>query len=168
VTIQNGEIHLQVPDGAAAANGAGIDGNAPAGAPGGATAASAPATPPVTAAAPGPARGSVTVDRPPKLKANEFRPGDMESGDMIEVDAGGEEVAVYDVDGAFYATQAECTHQGGPLNDGELDGKVVTCPWHGSRFDVTTGQVVRGPAKNALKTYRVVVEGDVARVEPAA
>jgi nitrite reductase/ring-hydroxylating ferredoxin subunit len=54
------------------------------------------------------------------------------------------------------------------LNDGELNGKVVTCPWQGSRFDITTGQVVCGPAKEALKTYRVVVEGEVARVEARA
>ena len=53
---------------------------------------------------------------------------------MIKVNAGGAEVAVYDVDGAFYATQAECTHEGGPLSEGELNGKVVTCPWHGSRL----------------------------------
>ncbi len=153
VTVQNGEIHLQVPERVPAP--AVSDG---------------PAAPPL---------GSVTVDQPPagprdavqapgahSLKANEFRPDDLEPGDVIAVEADGAEVAVYDVDGAFYATQAECTHQSGPLNDGELDGKVVTCPWHGSRFDVTTGQVVRGPAREPLNTYRVVIEGAVARVEP--
>ena len=149
VTIQNGEIHLQVPESAPGADG---------------TAANGHAGPAATEAASVPL-GNVSIDQPHKLKSNEFRPGELESGDVISVKAGDEEVAVYDVDGALYATQAACTHQGGPLNEGELNGRVVTCPWHGSRFDVTTGQVVRGPAKAALKTYCVVVEGDVARVE---
>jgi nitrite reductase/ring-hydroxylating ferredoxin subunit len=169
VTIQNGEIHLQAPESALAPDGAAANGRAAAAArgsvtvdqqPSGVTSAGAESKPDPAATA---GAGQISLVRP--LNANQFRPADLEPGDMIVLEAGGDAVAVYDVDGTFCATQAECTHQGGPLNEGELDGKVVTCPWHGSRFDVTTGQVVRGPAKAALKTYRVVVEGEVARVE---
>ena len=52
----------------------------------------------------------------------------------------GEEAAVYNIDGAFYATGNACTHTGGPLSEGDLAGQVVTCPLHGSQFDVTTGR----------------------------
>jgi nitrite reductase/ring-hydroxylating ferredoxin subunit len=51
------------------------------------------------------------------------------------------------------------------LSEGELDGATVTCPYHGAQFNVCTGEVLRGPAKEPLKTYRVVVEGDIGRGE---
>jgi nitrite reductase/ring-hydroxylating ferredoxin subunit len=73
-------------------------------------------------------------------------------------------VAVFSVAGRLCATQAACTHRGGPLNEGGLDGSTVTCPWHGSQFDVCTGAVVRGPAREPLKTYRVEVQGDIGQV----
>ena len=74
-------------------------------------------------------------------------------------------VAVFNVNGRLCATQNECTHRQGPLNEGELDGSTVTCPLHGSQFDVSTGAVLRGPATEPLKTYAVVVEGDVGRID---
>jgi nitrite reductase/ring-hydroxylating ferredoxin subunit len=74
-------------------------------------------------------------------------------------------IVVFNVDGVFYATQNECTHKLGPLNEGALEGCIVECPWHGSKFDVCTGQVTLGPAKQPLKTYRVIIEGPIGRVE---
>lgn len=71
---------------------------------------------------------------------------------------GDKQVAIFNVDGQFYATQAECTHRGGPLCEGALWGDVITCPWHGSEFNVRTGQVVGPPAEVPLKTYKVQVE----------
>jgi nitrite reductase/ring-hydroxylating ferredoxin subunit len=68
--------------------------------------------------------------------------------------------AVFNVAGSFCATQAKCTH-----SDGKLDDSTVTCPLHGSRFNVWTGEVLRGPATDPLKTYRVIVEGDIGRIE---
>jgi nitrite reductase/ring-hydroxylating ferredoxin subunit len=76
-------------------------------------------------------------------------------------------VAVFNIGGSFYATQDECTHQQGPLSEGELDGSTVTCPYHGSQFNVCTGAVLRGPAVEPLAAYRVVIQGDIGRVEAA-
>jgi nitrite reductase/ring-hydroxylating ferredoxin subunit len=73
-------------------------------------------------------------------------------------------VAVYNVDGAFYATQNDCTHAEGPLSEGELEGCIVTCPWHGSQFNVMDGSVQEGPADEPLRTYRVEIEGETGRV----
>ena len=98
---------------------------------------------------------------PVPLEANEFRISDVPPGSVLLVG----EVAVFNVDGGFCATQAACPHRLGPLNEGTLDGSTVTCPWHGSQFNVCTGAVVRGPAKDALKTYAVTVAGDVGRVD---
>ncbi len=59
------------------------------------------------------------------------------------VDANGTAIAIFDVGRTFYAIANACTHMGGTLGEGGLDGKTVTCPWHGSQFDVTSGQVLR-------------------------
>jgi nitrite reductase (NADH) small subunit len=104
----------------------------------------------------------------PGLKPNEFRIGDIAVGQIRLVHVGGEEAAVYNAEGAFYATQGACTHRGGPLSEGDLAGHVVTCPLHGSQFDVTTGQVVQGPAEESLMCYRVIVDGEIGRVDPIA
>jgi 3-phenylpropionate/trans-cinnamate dioxygenase ferredoxin component len=92
---------------------------------------------------------------------NEFRVSDVPPGSALLVG----HVAVFNVDGRLCATQNECTHRQGPLNEGKLDGSTVTCPLHGSQFDVSTGAVLRGPATEPLKTYTVVVEGDVGRID---
>jgi nitrite reductase/ring-hydroxylating ferredoxin subunit len=67
-------------------------------------------------------------------------------GAMRRVEAGGMPVLVVRLNGAVHAIGAVCSHAGGPLEEGELDGHLVTCPWHGSRFDVTCGSVEGGPA----------------------
>jgi 3-phenylpropionate/trans-cinnamate dioxygenase ferredoxin component len=72
---------------------------------------------------------------------------------------------VFNVAGHLCATQAKCPHRQGPLNEGKLDGSTVTCPWHGSQFNVCTGVVLLGPAVDPLKMYRVIVEGEIGRVE---
>jgi nitrite reductase/ring-hydroxylating ferredoxin subunit len=75
------------------------------------------------------------------------------------------DVAVFNVSGHLYATQAKCPHQQGPLAEGHVTGSTVTCPWHGSQFDVCSGAVLRGPASTPLQTYSVTVEGAMGRVE---
>ena len=77
----------------------------------------------------------------------------------------GRAVAIYNVDGNMHAIDGTCTHRGGPLGEGELAGNVVTCPWHGARFDVTTGEVLGPPAPQAVISHRVTVEGDAIFVE---
>lgn len=86
-------------------------------------------------------------------------------GPCLHVEVAGREVAIFNVEGAIYAMGGTCTHKGGPLGEGDLDGTVVTCPWHGAQFDVTTGQVVGPPAAQNEPTYEVVVEGEGISVE---
>ena len=98
---------------------------------------------------------------PRPLKANEFQVSAVPPGSAALLG----DVAVFNVGGNFCATQAKCPHRGGQLTQGKLDGSTVTCPLHGSQFNVCSGDVLRGPAIDPLMTYRVVVEGDVGRVE---
>ncbi len=64
---------------------------------------------------------------------------DIPAGSGLLVDVNGQEVALFNVGGKVQAMYAVCPHQGGPLHEGGLDGKIVTCPWHGWEFDVTNG-----------------------------
>jgi nitrite reductase/ring-hydroxylating ferredoxin subunit len=97
-----------------------------------------------------------SVEHPP-LKENEFRISEVPPGSVLLVG----DVAVFNVEGGFCATQARCTHRQGPLSEGVVDGSTVTCPLHGAQFNVWTGAVLRGPAKDPLKTYAVTVDGDM-------
>jgi 3-phenylpropionate/trans-cinnamate dioxygenase ferredoxin subunit len=66
-------------------------------------------------------------------------------GKMKKVKVEGKEVLIVNVNGKYYAIGNRCTHAGGDLSEGSLDGNIITCPRHGSRFDVTTGKAVSGP-----------------------
>jgi len=81
-------------------------------------------------------------------------------GSFLSVEVGGEPVAIYNVDGAFYATRDECTHDGGTLSGGTLEGDQVVCPRHGAKFDVTTGEVKALPAFEPVETFELKLEGD--------
>jgi nitrite reductase (NADH) small subunit len=85
-------------------------------------------------------------------RAEEVPPGALRA-----VRAGDREIALYNVDGTYYATQNQCLHLQGPLGEGRLDGVVVTCPWHGWQYDVRTGENEFDRAL-ALETFEVVVE----------
>ena len=82
---------------------------------------------------------------------------------MVEVN--GKEIALFNVAGSFHAIDNTCTHVGGPLCEGELEGIEVTCPWHGAVFDVTTGQMLGPPAPESVARYSVRVEGSDIEVE---
>jgi 3-phenylpropionate/trans-cinnamate dioxygenase ferredoxin subunit len=77
---------------------------------------------------------------------------------------GDHEVAVCYVEGQFFAIDNLCTHDNGPLDQGELDGEQIECPRHGARFDVTTGRATQLPAFEPVETHDVRVEGDSIQV----
>src|SRR5919107_5441756 len=83
---------------------------------------------------------------------------DIQPSHMKEVQVDGENICVVNVEGKFYAIGSICTHEGGPLADGTLDGYQVECPWHNSRFDVRTGEVTSPPANEPEPIYEVKVD----------
>lgn len=85
--------------------------------------------------------------------------GDIPAGSGKTVDLNGKPVAVFNVDGNFYAISDSCVHRGGPLGEGELDGKTVICPWHGWRYDITTGANELNSSVSVQK-FQVKVEGE--------
>jgi nitrite reductase (NADH) small subunit len=84
--------------------------------------------------------------------------GDIPAGTIREVDVNGKALALANVGGTFHAIDNTCIHRGGPLGDGPLEGKIVTCPWHGWQYDVTTGKVAQNPAVG-VACYPVELRG---------
>ena len=82
---------------------------------------------------------------------------------LVEVD--GHKIALFRVNGTFYALSDTCTHRGGPLSEGDVEGAEVTCPWHGAKFDISTGAVVGAPAREGVKSYPVRVTGADVEIE---
>lgn len=89
---------------------------------------------------------------------------ELAEGAMKAVDLGGTEVIVTRVGDRCYAFGGFCSHEEAPLIDGELEGTTLTCPWHFTEFDITSGAVVDGVTDEAIPVYRVVVEGDEVRI----
>jgi len=85
---------------------------------------------------------------------------DIQSTKMKAVEVAGENICLVNVEGKYYAMGNVCTHEGGPLAEGTLEGYEVECPWHGSKFDIRTGKVTRPPANEPESTYEVKVEGN--------
>ena len=83
---------------------------------------------------------------------------DIPAGEGRVVDADGRALALFNLEGTFYALDNTCAHRGGPLGEGELDGTVVVCPWHAWRWDVTTGANVNNPAVK-MACFPVAVDG---------
>ena len=77
----------------------------------------------------------------------------------------GKEIALFNVDGEFFALDNLCTHEEGPLAEGEVEGYEVTCPWHGAKFDIRTGEVLQDPAYDAVARHNVRVTGADIEVE---
>ena len=92
-----------------------------------------------------------------KVKANKFdssiiaKVEEIPAGQMKGFSAGGKDILIVNYQGKFYAIGKICTHAGGDLSKGKLEGDVVTCPRHGSKFDVTTGECISGPKIGFLK-----------------
>lgn len=92
------------------------------------------------------------------------RTDEIPPGTGKEFTLGGRIVALFHVDGEFYAIDGICSHAGGPLGKGELQGTVVTCPWHGWQYDVTTGNHCLSP-QICQNPYPVSVENEEIFVE---
>jgi len=92
-------------------------------------------------------------------KIEEVTPGKMKG-----VTINHKEVLITNIGGHYYAIGGKCTHAGGTLSKGQLYGNIVTCPRHGSKFDVTTGKNVGGPAQNDEPVYQLKMEGNMIMV----
>lgn len=90
---------------------------------------------------------------------------DIPPGTVNVYELNGRQIAVCNVDGTFHAIDDVCTHDGGSLDQGELDGTQIECPRHGARFDVTTGKALTLPAVSPVKSYPVQVDGDDIKVQ---
>lgn len=88
-------------------------------------------------------------------KTAEIGPGDREIFDIE-----GYYIAVFNVGGTYYAIEDRCTHDDGPLAEGDLDGFAIVCPRHGARFDIRTGKVLSMPAVVDVPWFPTRVEGD--------
>ena len=86
-----------------------------------------------------------------------------ETSKLVEV--AGKKIAVFNVNGTFCAIEDTCTHKGGPLSEGEVEGDEVTCPWHGATFNIKTGEATGGPAPEGVPCYKIRVEGDNVEIE---
>ena len=94
-------------------------------------------------------------------KTTEVMPGQMKK---VLVDEN--EVVVINIDGNYFAINDTCSHAGGSLSEGKLDGSTITCDWHGAQFECKNGKLVKFPVQiNDLKSYKVIIESDDIFVE---
>jgi 3-phenylpropionate/trans-cinnamate dioxygenase ferredoxin subunit len=91
--------------------------------------------------------------------------GDVSPGQCVAVDVGGQQVALFNVEGNYFAIGGTCTHRGGTLADGQVDSMTVTCPLHRAKFDIRTGTAIGPPASTGVPAYNVVVEDDDIKIE---
>ncbi len=87
------------------------------------------------------------------------------AGELKQFRVQGIEILVININNQFFCLDARCTHAGAPLSEGEVSGDVLTCPWHGSQFNIKDGSVLRGPADNPLKVYPYILKEDYIFVE---
>lgn len=91
---------------------------------------------------------------------------DIGAGTITHITAGGQDIMVANIDGKFYAAGNTCTHAGAELHEGTIEGKILTCPWHGAKWDLTTGEMSWFPQKlKSIGSYKVTVEGGTVYVE---
>lgn len=91
--------------------------------------------------------------------------GEVQPGRAKQVTVNGRKVGVYNIDGTYYAIDDICTHRGAALSEGDCEGAVVFCPWHGAQFDVTSGAALSPPAPRGVTSYKVQVVGDEIQVD---
>jgi nitrite reductase/ring-hydroxylating ferredoxin subunit len=90
---------------------------------------------------------------------------EVPAGKARQVQVGGRMLALFNSNGTIYAIDDTCPHRGAPLWEGQLEGTEVECPWHGARFDVTSGAHLCPPAPKDVQSYKVQVVGDEVQVD---
>jgi nitrite reductase/ring-hydroxylating ferredoxin subunit len=90
---------------------------------------------------------------------------ELAAGSAKHVEVNGKSIALFNLDGNYYAIGNDCTHKGGPLAEGYVEGESVTCPWHGAQFNIKTGAVEGPPAAQNVARYNVRVQGNDVEVE---
>jgi nitrite reductase/ring-hydroxylating ferredoxin subunit len=92
--------------------------------------------------------------------------GDLTPGEMMLVRVGRKRIALYNVDGEYFATDDTCSHEEASLTEGFLFGDIVECPLHGAAFNVRTGEVEAFPATVGIATFQVRVIDDEIQINP--
>ncbi len=98
-------------------------------------------------------------------RVNVAKVSDIAEGEAKAVDVGGVMVALFHRPDGWYAIEHTCPHQGGPLAEGDVEDHVVTCPWHGSQFDIHSGALISPPAKRPVRAFPVKIEGEDVTVD---
>jgi nitrite reductase/ring-hydroxylating ferredoxin subunit/uncharacterized membrane protein len=106
----------------------------------------------------------VEIDARPDTAVTVARVDELKLNQMLLVRAGTRRIVVGRTENGYVAFDDRCTHRGGSLAGGAMICGTVQCPWHGSQFDVKTGAVKAGPAKETIGTYRVQEDGEWVRV----
>ncbi len=89
----------------------------------------------------------------------------LQEGQGLLIEAQGHQIALFRQGGSYYAIENTCTHAGGPLAEGFIDGEQVECPWHGARFNIKTGAALTPPAAEGVASFPVRVNGSDIEVE---
>jgi nitrite reductase/ring-hydroxylating ferredoxin subunit len=90
--------------------------------------------------------------------------GELPPGEVKRVEVDGRGVALFNVDGTFYALNDSCTHMRARLSDGYVDGGIVECPLHFGKFDIRTGAALSPPCTVAVRCYAVERDGEAVRI----
>ena len=85
---------------------------------------------------------------------------DLNDGEAKKIEIDDKAIALFRIDGEYFATDDTCTHEKASLSEGEIDNETVTCPHHGARFNIKTGQAMTLPAMFPVKTYQIKIDGN--------
>jgi nitrite reductase/ring-hydroxylating ferredoxin subunit len=87
------------------------------------------------------------------------------SGSVKAFHVNGKEIMVINNNGQLFCLEARCTHAGAPLAEGTIKDDILTCPWHGSKFKISNGKVIKGPAKQDLKVYKNIIKNNFLHID---
>jgi nitrite reductase/ring-hydroxylating ferredoxin subunit len=107
----------------------------------------------------------IVLEEPMGAFVKVARVDDVSPGRAKRVDLAGRRLAIFNLNGHFQAMDDACNHRGGPLSEGEVEGDAVVCPWHGAKFNVTTGELLGGPGRGPVRSYPTRVNGQDVEIE---